>query len=120
MGYETHNSILNLGSVFLIVLLYFILLFLMVLLLVYNKKTGKGGKCLNYFKLKLIFGFIISATLEPYLEFLISGYLNLMQPLDSENGEVFAVYTGFVIIFVSIVILPTILIYVISRDPIKL
>lgn len=120
MGYETHNSILNLGSVFLIVLLYFILLFFMVILMVFNKKTGKGGKCLNYFKLKLIFGFIISATLEPYLEFLISGYLNLMQPLDSENGEVFAVYTGFVIIFASMVILPIILIYVISRDPIEL
>jgi hypothetical protein len=45
--------------------------------------------------------------LEAYLEFLISGYLNSLNPLFSTNGEVIASIMGYVCLALSLVVLPS-------------
>ena len=44
LGYKTSNSILNLGSLFILVVVYFIRVFLLIFFFISAKYFGKGKK----------------------------------------------------------------------------
>ena len=90
MGYETHNSILNLGTLSILLLVYIIGLIFLASLKICLVITGKGHYFYKALIKKLIFGFIISIFIEGYMEFLIAAYLNLIAPLDEEIGDIMA------------------------------
>ena len=78
MGYETHNSILNLGTVTLLLLIFgagLVILGLIKLILLCSKYR-RMESLYKWLHKKLIFGFVISMFIEAYMEFLIAGYLN--------------------------------------------
>jgi hypothetical protein len=77
LGYETHNSILNLGTVAVLLTLWLLEIVVMLLLKLYVFITGKGKKQFNYLYKRAFWGDIVPLTLETYLEFLIAGYLNM-------------------------------------------
>ena len=107
MGYETHNSLLNLGSVTILILLYFLVLIFMGFIKIIVKLTGGYGTSIyNSIKKCLIFDMLISLFMEPYMELLISAYLNIKAPLFSKNGEIIGTYTGYIAAAGSCVILP--------------
>ena len=76
LGYETHNSILNLNSMF--ILLIFILLKCLFVgaLKIWVTKMKSGKKMYNEMYKDLFWGSFISIFLEGFLEFLICAGLN--------------------------------------------
>ena len=59
MGYETHNSILNMGSTFLFIILYAIFVVVAFITKHISIKFGVGLKFYDFLRKKLFFGFII-------------------------------------------------------------
>ena len=94
LGYETQNSIMNLGSIF-IMLCYVVIKLVMLCLLKLiflindtccpsrkdNMQTLRGFYQRNI--KSLIFGSFITLFLEAYIEFIISGILNTSNPINS-------------------------------------
>lgn len=77
LGYETHNSILNLGSICIFTSIYFAKFGLLVLLKVIHFLTNKGESLYKSLLNQLVFGEIITIVLEAYFEILVTSYLNL-------------------------------------------
>ena len=120
MGYETHNSLLNLGSVTLFFCLYLIALIILAILKMVEHFTGKGTSIVKGLKKKLVYGFLISLLMEPYIELLISSYLNIKAPVSIENGDQIGIYTAYLGAICACGILPLSFIWVITRDNTKL
>ena len=69
LGYETHNAVLNLGSVSLFATLYLIQLVLFFFFSVWYRLCSKNGRGESFYvsiKEKLIFGEIITIALGAY------------------------------------------------------
>ena len=116
MGYETHNSLLNLGSVSIFVFLYFVALVLLGFLNIIVFSTGKGSKIYVYIKKRLIFSMLISLLMEPFMELVISAYLNIKAPLFTKNGEIIGIFTAYFMFTFACVILPLTYVWVITRN----
>ena len=116
MGYETHNSLLNLGSSFLFILFYFMVLILLLFVKIISWKTGYGTNMYIKIKKRLIFGTLISLFMEPFMEIIISAYLNIKAPVSSKNGEIIGIYTGYIAAVCACGVLPLTFLWVITRN----
>ena len=67
-------------------------------------------------KKRLIFGLLISLFMEPYMELLISAYLNIKAPVTTKNGETIGVIAAYIIVSCTCGILPLTYLWVISRS----
>ena len=67
-------------------------------------------------KKRLMFGVLISLFMEPYMELLISAYLNIKAPVTTKNGDKIGVIIGYVAAFGACGILPFTYLWVISRS----
>jgi hypothetical protein len=91
LGYESHNSLRLLGSLFIFAFLYYVrLLIFYPVVLSISKLWKVGVKYKQDLKHSLFFNEFIVLNLEAYMELLISGYINYMFPLGSTNGEIVA------------------------------
>ena len=77
LGYETHNSILNLGSMFVFMVYIFCKCIFLLFLRYYIRKTGEGHRLFLMIYRDLFWGTFIVIFMEGYLEFLVSGALNV-------------------------------------------
>ena len=77
MGYETNNALLNLGTVALGLTYYFVRVAIYLIAYGVSRMQVKENEVAKRFKKSLFFGEIISICVEAYIEFLISGYLNM-------------------------------------------
>ena len=90
LGYDSHNSLQLLGSLFIFAMIYFLRVimyypFVMCVIRLFN--VGQGyGKSLRE---NLFFTEIIVINIEAFLELLISGFINYSFPLSATDGEVF-------------------------------
>jgi len=75
LGYETHNAIFNLGSLFVFQCAIILMLGLYIILKLITVVTGKRFKLEKTLKHELFFKFPVSLFLEAYFEWLISGIL---------------------------------------------
>ena len=116
MGYETHNSMLNLGSCIILIITYLIMLIILLIVKIFEWKTGKGSSVYKFLKKRLIFGSLISLLIEPYIEILISSYLNIIAPVTTKNGDQIGIYTAYVGGILSCGILPILLLWVSTRS----
>ena len=90
LGYETHNAILNLGSMWIFANIYFLRVIIYLVLKAVKRYSREGRfkfKILEYEKLNLFFGSFLALLIEPYMEWLISGWLNFKFPLHESSGE---------------------------------
>lgn len=94
IGYETHNSMLNLGSLAIFTSLWFFKLPFLLLAKALSGKFTTFGKIFNKMYKAMVFGELIAILIDAYFEFLISGYLQFKAPLYSENGETVSVIIG--------------------------
>ena len=117
LGYETHNSMSLLGSLFLFTMLYFmrVMLFYPVVKL-FVKITKIGEQYFNELRDTLFYGEIIVISIEAYIELLIAGYVNYRYQLDSTGGEKFAVWVSYYCLFMCLVIMPFFSIYILTRE----
>ena len=116
MGYETHNSILNLGSSSIIIMIYFMMLIILLVIKIFVCKTGKGSSVYKFLKKKLIFSSLIYLIVEPNMEILISSYLNMIAPVTTMNGDQIGIYTAYAGGILSCGILPITLLWISSRN----
>jgi hypothetical protein len=118
LGYRSHNSILNLGSLFLYLIVYlFKLIFIVPILMLFTKITGYGGKLYTWITKHMFYAEPILISVEGYMEFMISGYLNTQQ-FDANplyNGEVMSVYVGYFSLFLTFVLMPALFIYLLKK-----
>ena len=115
LGYSTHNSIINLGSIGLFSFIYLCkVVFYMLLLIPMVVITG-SDKMLDWaqkIKNGLFFTEFISITLEGYFEFLISAYLNLYFPLTTTDGESAANYVGWYSFVIPCIVFPLMWVFI--------
>ena len=116
LGYETHNAILNLGSLFIFGSLYILKVILYFIAKVFCFITGVQIKGLDKFGQRLFFNEVLAIVLEAYIEWIISGYLNYVSQDFSVDGERIGVILGYVCLAVVILVIPLVLIYVYTLD----
>lgn len=116
LGYRTHNSMLNLGSLFIFTILYLIKVAFLPLLALVVTISGRGRKYYQTLKQQLFFKEIIILLVEGCMEFLISGYLNILEPIHGSEflGESLSLYIGWYSMVKIMIILPCMLLYVMS------
>lgn len=117
LGYDSHNSILNLGSLAIFTVIYFIkVAFLFIVLKPFNYFTGRGTSLLTSLQESLFYGEIIFLTLESYFEFLIAGILNIQEPLSTENGEIVSNFISWYSVTVTLVVIPLVCVFLLTRS----
>jgi len=94
LGYETHNAMLNLGSLALFTMIYFGEVVLYGALKCLKNYRFVKSNYLSSAKERLFFGDLITLLTDAYFEFLIAGYLQLRAPLNSTNGETLSIMMG--------------------------
>ena len=123
LGYESHNSVLNLGSLFIFIVIYYFLLLINILIFRTLSILTKNQSIKDiYEKLssKLYFGEFIALSLDAYMEFTIAGWLTINAPLMSTSGEIIALYVGGYSVIVALVILPLFSTYILWQDTSRL
>ena len=111
LDYETNNSIIILGSLgvfsfvcYVLMILFGLLYFLMYILR--KMELFNHNQTLQDWKKHLFFKQIIQISVGGYFEILISGYLNIMEPLSSSNGEVIANVVAWYCLIVTLLLIP--------------
>jgi len=118
MGFETHNVILNMGSLYVYFMLLLLALSVMGVLKLFKIYFPGDMKYIKpYRKLKKIifWGSFIILFMEGYLEIFISGYLNLLTRISYTKSDKFSYVISYTVLFVQIVILPGAFIYMLTR-----
>ena len=78
LGYDTHNSVLLLGSLGIFAMWYWSrVIFYGLVLVPYVLITGRGMKTAKGMNNQLFFTDFIAVTLEGYFEYIIAAYLNI-------------------------------------------
>ena len=120
LGYETHNPILNLGTVGLFLIFYVFQLILMALV-VTPCKLGKVKLCKRFHKYlmrKLFFKEILMIFVQTSIEIMMSGFLSLQVPdLPKVNQDNNPTMHGiaFSFIIISVGVIPILFIWMLSR-----
>lgn len=109
LGYESHNAISNLGSVFVFGVLYLFQVIIFWFITLFGFK--KFEKLRTYLNNKLFYGAILTIVLDAYLEFLISGVLNTKWPVDTKSGEIMGNVVGYISIFLTCLLMPCLFIW---------
>ena len=113
LGYDSHNSILLLGSIFIYIVAYFALLMLLPAI---KKLLGPKSKYwVKLYKI-MVFNFIIAIFYECHLEMLISGILNFKHPLYSTNGETSGFVFSLFLVIVTMIFMPLFFIWMLFQD----
>lgn len=110
IGYESHNSILNMGSLSIFLVIYYGKVVYFGIIWLLYKQFGWFEKHVQSMKESLFYNAILGLCLDGYYEFLISGYLNAANPTFGVNGENMANIVAWVALINSISV-PIILIY---------
>jgi hypothetical protein len=61
----------------------------------------------------VFFNEFLAITLEGYISFVVSGYLNLKMPLYTTSGEIISNFIAFASFIISVVVMPPLLIWMI-------
>ena len=75
LGYENHNSLLNLGSLAIFAYLYVLRVVYYLGVYIVVQKTKRGEEYLKELGDQLFYGEILAILMDAYFEFLIAGYL---------------------------------------------
>ena len=113
IGYQSHNTILNLSTLYFVLMFYLVKLILLAALHSMRCRSNKVYKRLNQ---SLVWSEFLKISIEGFMELYITGYLEYSYPLDTSAGEVKARIVGWVCLVQSLVVFPSILIWVALQD----
>ena len=116
LGYESHNSLLILGSLWIFVAIYIaqVLTVLIYKALKFVLKNKISSKRMDKLSDIVFFQAILGLIIEGYFEFLISGYMNMVSradTLEALDGEVIGKFVSMVSIAISLGVFPIVLVY---------
>lgn len=107
IGYETDNAILNLGSLFFILMVYFIVVLNVSVLSLIKDQSVRLKKAYDWFIPRTFFGCILGVVKEGYIEFLIAGILNIgFNNFDEFWSDKLGYGVSYLGIFFAIIIFP--------------
>jgi len=118
LGYETHNSIFNLGSLAVFLVFFLVRLLMWMLLKLYEYIFKKRVRYTKTLKHELFFSYPILLFTEAYFEWLISGILQLQTIWLTTNGEILGQVFGGFGLLVCLVVMPYLFIRAI-KFPVK-
>lgn len=117
LGYENHNSLLNLGSLAIFAYLYVFRVVYYFGVYIVVQKTKRGEEYLKKLGDQLFYGEILAILMDAYFEFLIAGYLQFKAPLNTRNGEYLGTVTAGVALLLVLVVVPLCFVYILTRTP---
>ena len=107
MGYETYNPVVNMGTLFIISMVYFVRLIVLVCILrPLSRRDKKYKKQEKILRRKLIFSEFLLIALEGLLEMLIASILNFKDPSFNFSAQGMI---AIIVLLLSLVVLPAIL-----------
>ena len=107
IGYSTNNSLLNLGAVAFLFIMYIAKLAIFLVIGTLREcGINRLRKIKNKLKRQIFFTELLIIMIDPYIEFLIASLLSLMSTNKPMNGEIVSDYVGYVSFVLSFVILP--------------
>ena len=116
LGYESHNCVRNLGSIWVFTSIFYVRLIVCLPLMIYaSKKFCWIEKYCQKLKEQLFFGEAIIIYLGAYYQFLIGGYMNALFSLKGKSGEFMGTQSAFISLLVSAIVLPGFMIYVLCQ-----
>mmetsp|Transcript_22772 Transcript_22772/g.35061 ORF Transcript_22772/g.35061 Transcript_22772/m.35061 type:complete len:197 (-) Transcript_22772:1108-1698(-) len=101
LGYETHSSVLNLGSLSIFAIFYVTEVFIFLFLSLVKRFSKLKLAFLDNMKKRLFYGDLLSLLIDANFEFLISSFLQFKHPLYSTDGERFSVFIGYLSLFLT-------------------
>ena len=114
LGYETHNSISNLGSIFTYFAIFVVGTVFMSVLKLTGLKIKRIKKLYRFLKDMLIFNGFILLFMEGCMEVVISAYVNLSSNLLYTWSDKFSYYFSYVALAINLILLPLGLIFVMN------
>ena len=117
MGYETHNVLLNMGSLYVYFSLFTSGLVLMGILKIVKSFVPLSIIDKLYLKLKdtIFWGSFLILFTEGYLEILISAYLNTLSSVNYTSSDEFSFVMSYLLIVIQVFVLPAAYIYMLTR-----
>ena len=107
LGYDSHNSVLLLGSLAIFAMWYWTRVFLYIFIVVpFVLCFKKGFKYVKQIRKILFFRDFIAITIEGYFEYIIAAYLNLSYPLYKMSGKIMGVGVGWYSAFLVLILFP--------------
>ena len=121
IGYESHNFIQNVGSMYLFLAIYFLKLFILFIAKLWSLYKGKQSKFYKKLFKQVIFSDLVVLFLEGYMEFCIAVFIRVQSGkalFSDENlpAETFSNVTCCICIFAIVICLPCLLIYTATRN----
>ena len=97
LGYQTHNSILNLKTMFFMMAFYFLRVIFFFSMFLISKATGYKSGFYKAESKRIFFNDILILSLEGYFEMVIAGYLQYKKDFlyNSVYGESISVICGY-------------------------
>jgi hypothetical protein len=115
LGYETPNIILNLGTLYVLMILYFLRVFMLLIFIFTHKFFGIGKKLRDSLMSQVIFCEFIYLFSEGYIEYLLSGVISLSIKPGSLNDKFIVHATTYIVNIICCIILPGMMIYVLLQ-----
>ena len=112
MGFDTHNTLLNLGTLFYILVGNLILVALMLLVHICKCNERFGKYLREKIPLNALFNNMFIIFFEGYVEMGISSYLNMKNAIVLTRSDMFSYEIGYIIGFICITFVPFFVIFV--------
>ena len=108
MGYQSNNTIVNLGSIFLFIFFRILILWVIFFMLIFQKVMGeRAKKVLVYLYKTNIFNGILLLLYESYFELCMSCYLGIVYPSSTSlNGEIIGHVTAWILLVIGVILVP--------------
>ena len=119
IGYENHNFIQNVGSLYLFIAIYIFKLIILGILKLWSMFIGKQTEAYKSLFKQVIFSDLLILFLEGYMELCIAGFIryHCVKPLFSDNlpAEIFSDTMCVICISMIVLIIPCFLVYTVTR-----
>lgn len=121
IGYDSYNPILNLGTLFFLLLVYIARVIFHVLVAIPLWKLGILPSKV-YFKMKnqLFFGHFLIVFIEGYIEFLIAARLFYQAPPGSVDNTPLSNSVAYPVLFLAVILLPGLYIWILTKPKFEL
>jgi hypothetical protein len=106
IGYGSNNCILNLGTLYFLLMLYVFQVLLTFIFSLFVYQTGIGKKFLKNQVNKLFFTEILIISLESFIELYVTGWLQVTKPLHTTTGERAASFLGYPLLLLGLGYVP--------------
>ena len=117
LGFDSHNPVLNLGTLSIVVALY-ILKLVIFLVIVRPLRTNKHvKKCYKYMMKTLFFGEILVILLEAHIEICLAGTIMMQVPKKqfNQDNNIMMWTLGGLFLFLSMIFLPVLFLWLFTK-----